>query len=324
MKIPFSRALVPAVFATSLMLGAAVPASVAAQTFPDKPLRLVTAYPPGGGTSLHASIITAVAEQHFGQPMISVIRAGGGGVVGATEVVRSPADGYTMLFGDPTINTLRPQVEKLPFKVDDFVPVARINYSPVIFVASPKAPFNDLKGMIDFAKSKPGELVYSSDNLNGLTYVAFEMLKLRSGTRMRGVELGGGGPAITQLLGGNTLAYAGLPVVVGDHIKSGAVKALCVTDDVRLDAFKDIPTCAEAGAPIVWRFWLGAMAPKGTPPERIAVLSDGFRKMVADKGFQALITRIGSKTDYLDHKAFAEVLAKEAEDLRTLYAAIKK
>lgn len=308
--------------AAALLLATAAP--LAAQTFPDKPLRLVTPYPPGGGTSLHASIITAVAEQHFGQPMISVIRAGGGGVVGASEVLRAAADGYTMLFGDPTLNTLRPQVENLPFKFTDFVPVARINYSPVIFVAGAKAPFGDLKSMIDYAKGNPGKLVYSSDNVNGLTYVAFKMLEQRSGTEMRGVELGGGGPAIAQLLGGNTMAYAGLPVVVGDHIKSGAVKPICVTDDVRLELFKDIPTCRELGSDIVWRFWLGAMVPRGTPPERIAVLSEGYRKMVEDSGFKALIARIGSKIDYLDHKAFAAVLEKEATDLRNLYASMKK
>lgn len=317
------RTTLAALCAAGTLFGAAaVPAS--AQTFPDKPLKLVTAYPPGGGTSLHASIITAVAEQHFGQPMISVIRAGGGGVVGASEVLRSPADGYTMLFGDPTINSLRPQVENLPFKVDDFVPVARINYSPVIFVAGPKAPFSDLKGMIEYARANPDKLVYSSDNVNGLTYVAFEMLKLNSGTKMRGVELGGGGPAIAQLLGGNTMAYAGLPVVVGDHIASGAVKPICVTDDVRLANFKDIPTCAEAGSEIVWRFWLGAMVPKGTPPERIAFLSDGFKKMVDDEGFQRLIKRIGSQTNYLDHTAFAAVLQQEVKDLKKLYDNLTK
>ena len=128
--------------------------------------------------------------------MISVIRAGGGGVVGASEVMRAPADGYTMLFGDPTINSLRPQVENLPYKVNDFIPVARINYMPVIFVAGPKAPFTDLKSMVAWAKGNPDKLVYSSDNLNGLTYVAFEMLKLRSG------KSGGGGGGSRGVSGG--------------------------------------------------------------------------------------------------------------------------
>lgn len=300
------------------------PALVAGQAFPDKPIRLVTPYPPGGGTSLHAGIITAVAGLFFGQPMISVIRAGGGGVVGATEVLRSPADGYTLLFGDPTLNSLRPQVEELPFKVDDFVAVARINYSPVIFVAAPTAPFSDLKGMMTWAKANPGKLVYSSDNVNGLTYVAFKMLEQIAGAPMKGIEFGGGGPAMTQLLGGNTMAYAGLPPVVGDHVLSGKVKAICTTDTQRWPALKDVPTCEEAGARIIWHFWLGALAPKGTPPDRVEKLSEGFTKLVKDPGFLQLISRINSRVDFLDHKEFGSYLVAERKALKELYEALSK
>jgi tripartite-type tricarboxylate transporter receptor subunit TctC len=311
--------------AAAIAIAAALMAPAAfGQAFPDKPLRLVTPYPPGGGTSLHASIITATAEAFFGQPMISVIRAGGGGVVGATEVVKGAKDGYTMLFGDPTLNSLRPQVETLPFKTDDFVPVARINYSPSIFVAAANAPFSDLKGMVEYAKANPDKLVYSSDNLNGLTYVAFEMLKKATGTKMKGIEFGGGGPAMTQVLGGNTMAYAGLPVVVADHITSGKVKAICVTDTVRWAALKNVPTCEEAGTKIVWHFWLGAMVPKGTPQDRIDTLSAGFEKMTKDPGFLALISRINSKVDFLGSKDFAKVIGDEQKELKALYDSIKK
>lgn len=297
---------------------------LAAAAFPDKPIRFVTPYPPGGATSLHAAIITTAAEPFFGQPMISIIRAGGGGVVGATEVFRSPADGHTLLFGDPTLNSLRPQVEKLPFTTDDFVPVARINYSPVIFVTAPNQPFKDLKGLIDSARAAPDKVVYSSDNVNGLTYVAFEMLKFHTKTRMKGVEFGGGGPAINALLGGNTVAYAGLPPVVGDHIASGKVTPLCVTDNQRLARFKDVPTCAEAGAPVQWLFWLGVLAPKGTPPDRVQRLSDGFAKLVKDQGFQTLIGRINSQIQFMDHKEFAAELQRERAELRRLYDSLKK
>jgi tripartite-type tricarboxylate transporter receptor subunit TctC len=306
----------------ALVLLAAAP-SFAAE-FPEKPIRFVTPYPPGGATSLHAAIITTVAEPFFGQPMISIIRGGGGGVVGTTEVARAPADGYTLLFGDPTINSLRPQVESLPFKVDDFVPVARINYSPIIFVTLPSASFSDIKGLIAYARANPGKLAYSSDNVNGLTYVGFEMLKYYSKTTMKGVEFGGGGPAMTALLGGNTQAYAGLPAVVGDHITAGSVKALCVTDSTRLQRFKDVPTCAEAGAPVQWLFWLGVLAPKGTPQDRVEKLSDGFAKLVKDPGFLALVGRINSSIQFLDHKAFAQELAKERGELKQLYDTLKK
>jgi len=292
--------------------------------FPDKPIRLVTPYPPGGATSLHAAIITAVAEPFLGQPMISVIRAGGGGVVGTTEVTRSPPDGYTLLFGDPTIASLRPQVESLPFKVDDLVPVCRINYAPVIFVARADAPFQDFQGMIAWAKANPGKLVYSSDNVNGLTFTAFEMLKKGAGIQARGVEFGGGGPAMTNLLGGSTMAYAGLPAVVGEHIEGGKVKALAVTAPERLARFPNVPTAAEAGVPITWLFWLGVLAPKGTPAERIQHLSDGFGKLVKDQGFLTLIGRINSSIQFLDQAAFAAELARERKELKELYASLRQ
>ena len=120
----------------------------AASAFPDKLLQFVTPYPFGGSHSLHASLITAAAEPHFGQPMIPVFRTGGGGVVGADYVLKRAADGHVMLFGDPNLNSLRPQIEKLSFSVHDFIPVARINYSPWVFVAKPDAPFGGtIKGM---------------------------------------------------------------------------------------------------------------------------------------------------------------------------------
>ena len=168
--------------------------------FPSKPLRLVTPYPPGGSHSLHAGVIATVAEPYFGEPMISIIRAGGGGAVAATQIAEGDADGYTLLFGDPTINSLRPQVEKLEYTVDDFIGVARINYAPAVFVASPSAPFDDFKGMIDYAKANPNKLVYSNDTHNGFTYTVFEMLKVKTDTEMKGIIFGGGGPAARDMV----------------------------------------------------------------------------------------------------------------------------
>jgi len=320
MPIQSSRRSLAALAGSALL-----PAGARAQAaFPDRPIRLVTPYPPGGATSLHAAIITAVAEPFLGQPMISVIRAGGGGVVGTTEVARAAPDGYTLLFGDPTINSLRPQVENLPFKVDDLIPVCRINFAPVIFVARPDAPFQDFQGMVAWARANPNRLVYSSDNVNGLTFTAFEMLKRGANITGRGVDFGGGGPAITNLLGGNTMAYAGLPAVVGEHIEAGRLKALAVTAPERLQRFPNVPTCAEAGTPITWLFWLGVLAPKGTPPDRIAHLSNGFSRLVQDEGFRTLMGRINSSVQFLDHVAFAAELEREQRELRELYASLRR
>jgi len=141
---------------SSVTLGLALQSTQAyAETshLPDEPIRFVTPYPAGGSHSLHAGLITAVGESFLGQPLISVIRGGGGGAIAAAEVARSKADGTTLLFGDPTINSLRPQVEDLPYKIDDFVPVARINYSPAIFVTSPNQPFQTIKGNLEVRSS---------------------------------------------------------------------------------------------------------------------------------------------------------------------------
>jgi len=296
--------------ATVLTAVTVTPVAAQSVTF-DEPIRFVTPYPPGGSHSLHAGIITTAAEPHFGQSLISVIRAGGGGVVGATEVAKAPADGYTLLFGDPTINSLRPQVENLAYDTDDFIPVARINYSPAIFVARADAPFATMGEMVAYATENPGDLVYSSDNLNGWTYTVFELLKARSGAEMTGVDYGGGGPAVARLLGGETMAYAGDISVVGDHIASGDLMPLCVTDTVRIEALPDVPTCPEAGQDVVFQFWRGVLAPAGTPEDVVAALSDGFEALMEDEGFLRLIGRIGSSIQFADHEEFGELLSAE-------------
>lgn len=304
------------------LLGTALMAApVVAQDFPTQPMRFVTPYPPGGSHSLHAGIITTAAEPHFGQLLVSVIRAGGGGVVGATEVANAAADGYTLLFGDPTINSLRPQVEDLPYEVDSFVPVARINYSPAIFVARAGGPFTTMSEMVAYAEANPGDLIYSSDNLNGWTYTVFELLKARTGTDMQGVEFGGGGPAVAQLLGGNTMAYAGDISVVGEHIAAGTLIPLCVTDTVRIAALPDVATCPELGYDVVFQFWRGVMAPAGTPPEVVARLSEGFAALVEDPGFLRLIGSINSTIAFAGHEEFAELWAAEVAAMADIAAA---
>ena len=298
-------------------------ASAAMADFPDKPITFVTPYPPGGSHSLHAGVITTVAEPYFGQPMISVIRKGGGGAVGAAGVLKAPADGYTLLFGDPTINSPRPQVEKLPYSTDDFKAVARINYSPAVFVARADAPFKNLKSMIEYAKANPGKLVHSNDNKNGFTYTVFEMLKFKSGTDMKGIIYGGGGPAIAKILGGETMAYAGAPSVVAEHIKSGKLVGICTTDFEPWPSLPGVPTCKSLGTDIIFHFWRGVVVPKDTPDSVVSKLSAGFEKLVEDKGFLRLIGKINSRVDFLGYKEFDALLKKEQADLKALYESLK-
>ena len=297
----------------------AMPALAQSSDFPNQPLKLVIPYPPGGALSVLGAVVTTSAEQHFGQPMISLVRAGGGGATGSALVAQSPADGYTLLLGEPTIISLRPQVEKLPYKTDDFVPIARLTKAPIMFVAAGSAPFSDLKGMIAYAKANPNKLVYSSDNKNGWTYTAFELLKKATGTEMKGIEFGGGGPAITNVLGGNTMAYAGDPSILVDHIKSGKLKALCVADTVRYEPVKDVPTCKEAGADVEWGLWIGVLAKKGTPADRLEKLRASFAALSKDEAFLRILARTNTTLAYMDGEQFAKFVADEQASLKKLY-----
>jgi len=300
--------------------GLVLATAAGAAEFPSKPISLVIPYPPGGATSLHGGIVATGAEPVFGQPMVPVIRAGGGGVAGAAYVLKQPADGHTLLLGDVTINSLRPLVEKdIPFKVEDFTPIARVTLDPLVFVASPAAPFKTLKEMVDFAKANPEKLVYSSDNLNGWTYVAFKALQKATDTKMKGIEFGGGGPAVANILGGNTMAYAGAPAVVGEHILSGKLVAICTAGEERAPTLKDVPTCKEAGADVIWQVWLGLLVHKDTPADRVAVLREKSRALLEDKGLLSLVGRINSKISYLDRPEWEKALATEQTRLKAIY-----
>lgn len=314
-------------FTKLLALGAAaavlggISAEIAhAQEFPDQPLRLIIPYPPGGAASLNGGVIATSAEHYFGQPMIPTIRAGGGGIAGAEFVLSEPADGHTIFLGDVTINSLRPLVEEgIQYEPDDFIPIARFTLDPLIFVASPDAPFSTIGEMVEFARDNPDEFVHSSDNVNGWTYVAFKALEAETGLDMRGIEFGGGGPAVANVLGGNTMAYAGVSAVVGEHVQGGTLVPLCATGTERVVTLPDIPTCQEEGFDVVWQVWLGALVHKDTPGDRVARLREAFGELVEDEGLLRLMDRINTDLKYLDGEEWEQELATEQQRLLEIY-----
>tara|TARA_R110001592_G_scaffold39624_8_gene130466 strand:- start:6529 stop:7476 length:948 start_codon:yes stop_codon:yes gene_type:complete len=313
------RSLLTILSASLVVFGVVGATGQALADYPEKPVRLVIPYPPGGGASLHAGVIATVAEPYLGQPLIMTIRTGGGGIKAAEWVTQQPADGYTVLMGDITINSLRPLVEEVPFKSSDFTPIGRITLDPLVFVAAKEAPFSNIKEMVAYAKKNPGDLVYSSDNVNGWTYVAFKALKKATGTEMRGIDFGGGGPAVANVLGGHTMAYAGAPAVVGPHIASGALKALCTGSTKRASTLPDVPTCEEEGFPVQWEVWLGLFVHKDTPAPVVEHLRKAFTGTLNDKGMARLIAKINSEINHIEGGEWVKVLAEEQERLKKIY-----
>jgi tripartite-type tricarboxylate transporter receptor subunit TctC len=268
--------------ATALVLAIAAAATAHAQQYPVKPIRMIIPYPPGGGTDLLGRPMAKILGDKWGQNIIIDNRGGASGMVGAEIAARSPADGYTILMsasGEVSLNVaLYPKMSYDP--VRDFVPVTQLAVSPLVLVLHPSLPAKTLKEFIALAKKRPGEITYSSVGAGSPQNMAGEWLNLLAGIRLVHVAYKGGGPQLTDMLGGHTAsAFFALPVAA-PHLKSGRLRPVGMTSEKRSSAFPEVPTFSESGLPGFdvtqwWAIW----APRGTPPEIVARLHAEFSAM---------------------------------------------
>jgi tripartite-type tricarboxylate transporter receptor subunit TctC len=254
-----------------------------AKDYPAKPIRVIVPYPPGGGTDVVARIVAEPLGAALGQPIIIDNRGGAAGNLGTDLAAKSSPDGYTILL-TLSSHTINPKLyDKLPFDVErDFAPISLVALSPQILVAHPSVPANNVRELIALAKAEPGKLNFASVGTGSPGHIAGELFKLKTGVDMVHVPYKGGGPAVTDTLGGQVqLLFVTLPAAM-QHVKAGRLKALAVTSDKRSLAAPDIPTIAESGVPdCVVNSWYGALAPAKTPPAIVAKLQAAFAKVLA-------------------------------------------
>src|SRR5450755_980475 len=266
-----------------LLLAAAfcVPPSLA-QDYPSKPIRMIVPYPPAGVTDIVARTIAEPLAAALGQPIIIDNRGGAAGNIGTDLAAKSAPDGYTILF-TLSSHTINPKLyDKLPFDVEkDFIPISLAAYIPQILVANPSVPANNIKELIALAKSQPGNLNYASVGTGSPGHIAGELFKLKTGIDMVHVPYKGGGPAVTDTLGGQVqLLFVSMPAAL-QYVKAGRLKAIAVTSDKRSAAAPDVPTIAESGVPgYVVNSWYGALAPARTPPAVVSKLQAVFAKVL--------------------------------------------
>ncbi|HEX5865465.1 MAG TPA: tripartite tricarboxylate transporter substrate binding protein [Casimicrobiaceae bacterium] len=280
---PMAWARLVALFFVSVWLGSAPALAQDAKDYPNKPIRFIVPYPPAGGTDIVARILNEALAAALGQPIVIDNRGGAGGNVGTDVAAKSAPDGYTILF-TLSSHTINPKLyEKLPFDVEkDFVPISLAALVPQILVANPSVPANNVAELIALAKREPGKLNYASVGTGSPAHIAGELFKLKAGVDIVHVPYKGGGPAITDTLGGQVqLAFVSIPAAL-QYVKAGKLKALAVTSDKRSLAAPDIPTIAESGVPdCVVNSWYGALAPAKTPPAIVAKLQAAFVKVLA-------------------------------------------
>lgn len=278
----------------------------AEQNYPTRPVDIVCPYPPGGSTDMYMRALVAVAAQHLGQPLVPVVRSGASGTSGAAYVARSKPDGYTLFIGTNAPLLTLPMVQKLPYKPDDFIPIAQVSSSPYLIVTLSSSPWKTLKDFVDDAKKNPGKFKYSSSGLYEPNHILFEALGQLAGIKLIHVPMGGGGPALAAVLGGHVDIGASFPTVISGHIISGKVRPLAVTRNERLEFpyAKDIQTLKELGYSHETVMWNTVFVPKGTPNEIVNKLRITFKKMLDDPSLKRLIARMGDEINYLSGEDF--------------------
>lgn len=262
----------PVVLALGLLLAA--PHAVA-QTYPQKPVRLVVPYPPGGGTDIIARIVGQKVSDSLGQQIIIDNRGGAGGTIGTEVVAKSAPDGYTILMA-PTSHVINPSIyAKLPYDtVKDFAPITLAASATILLVVHPSIPARTVKELMAFAKARPGQLNFGSAGNGTVFHLTGELFKRQAGIDMVHVPFKGGGPTIANLVAGQVSVAFETMLALQPFVKAGRVRALAVTGAQRSSVMPELPTIVELGFPaIVAENWYGFYAPAATPRPIIARLN---------------------------------------------------
>ena len=250
--------------AVAVLLGVSVCAT--AQDYPNKPIRLVVPFPPGGGNDTVARTINIRLPGLLGQSVIIDHRPGAGGNLGAEIVARSPADGYTLLIANNSLTHNLSLFSKLPYHpFKDFVPIAMGATSPNVVVVHPSVPARSVKELVALAKVRPGLITFASAGPGTPSHMAGELFRVRTGSNILHVPYKGGGPLVVALLGGHVMMAVTNLIIVKPHIETNKLRVLAVTTEKRSGLAPDLPTVAEMGYPGFDTFiWIGYFAPAGT------------------------------------------------------------
>jgi tripartite-type tricarboxylate transporter receptor subunit TctC len=291
-------------------------------------MTVVVPNPPGGMNQIHAMPLSAVIERMTKQPAPVVNRPGGTAAVGTAFVASQPADGHTLLITTPNLYLVIEKDKlygiKTPFSLSQIQPVALMSSDPLIMVVHPSVPAKNVKEFIALAKGQKGTSTFSSSGPYGITHVPMAMFLDAAGLKMRHVPTTGGGPAITQLLGGHVDATGGGPAALYPHIVSGKMKPLASFGVKRHPALPNVPTFKEQGVDAEAYLWVGVFTTAGLPEKNLTQLRDLVRKAAADPAFKDALDKVKVVPNYLDTEDFKVFFAADYKRMAKAVQSIGK
>ena len=291
-----------------------IPASARAQTYPSRPVRLVVPIAAGGAQDILARLIGQWLSERLGQPFVIENRPGGAGNIGTEAVVRAPADGYTLLLVSSQNTNNATLYEKLSFNfIRDIAPVAGLIRGPFVMTVNPTVPAKSVPEFIAYAKANPGKLSMASAGIGTGPHLAGELFKMMAGVDMVHVPYRGGGPALTDLLGGQVQVMFPNTASSIEHVRAGKLRALAMTTATRSEALPDIPTVGEFVPGYEASSMFGVGAPKNTPTEIVDRLNREINAALADSNMKARLTELDGTVLALSPSGVGKLLVDETE-----------
>jgi tripartite-type tricarboxylate transporter receptor subunit TctC len=291
-----------------------------AQTFPDKPIRLIVPSASGGPTDIPARLLSQILPK-LGQPAVVENRPGAGGAIGARAVAAAAPDGHTLLIGNTSVLAVIPSVSASAGydPVKNFAPVAKISESYQILVVHPSAPWKSVQEFVDDAKANPGKFNFAHTGAGGLPHLTGELFKASTGTSLVGVPYKSGGEALTAVLGQQVHATFEAISILLPQIRDGKLRALAITSRTRAHLAQDIPTMIEAGVPgyEVSTFY-GVVAPAGTPPNIVSKLNAAINEGFTTDDMRLAMLRMGSQLSLGSPEAFSAFMKAQGEKWRSV------
>jgi tripartite-type tricarboxylate transporter receptor subunit TctC len=300
----------------------AVP-TFAQDAYPNRPVRLVVPYAPGGVSDITGRIVAQKMTELLGQPMVVENRAGAGGMLGTGVVAKSPPDGYTIVLSSLSAYAVGPKMVKQPLydPIADFTPIAAVALSPTILTINTALPFQSVKELIAYAKANPGKLSYGSSGIGSVAHISAEMLRASTGIELVHIPYKSAALAYPDMISGNvSMVFDALPSAI-QHIKTGKARPLAMMSDRRASLVPEVPTFAEAGYPeATLRLWVGLHGPAGLPAPIVQKLNETAARAVASPDVRERFTAVGADAYSVSPREFAEMVRADVERLGKMMA----